>query len=1306
VVAKGTLGHFSRLFVLRLSTVVARPDEVTTEVGESFRTTYNVLGVGLRDGTRVFTGRFGPYAGAPLAVQRIFGIDRRFVALPTVSDLAYVTDVDFTTPSETSGTGEIFGRCVTVGDAEVLVELYADPPVVSGFPFVILNGPTDPELVMRVSIPVRCVDSGGVAGAPPTAGDDDASTSPGTAVSVDVLANDSDPDNDLDLDSVTVLQPPANGTADKDPNGGLVYTPDPGFTGVDVFSYIVSDQQGNVSNAAQVTVTVGTVTDTPPVANDDTAATQRGAAVVIDVAANDTDADGNLDRASTVLRRGAASGQATANADGTVTYTPSAGFVGSDAFSYVIFDTTQLSSNEAEVTVSVQAPGNAAPNTIDDSAFTPQNTFVDVDVLLNDSDPERDALVNVTIATPPGSGVVQVNGRSIRYIPDRGSSGVDTFTYTVDDDAGNTSLPATVTITVGIVNGGNTPPLVVDDTATTEVDTAVTVNVLANDSDPDGSIDAASLVVSAAPASGSAAANADGTITYTPAPDFVGQDMLRYTVADDVGDRSVEAQVSITVTGVGNPPIASDDIATTTTNTPVEIFVTMNDDGNGFLLTASDLIIETPPANGSAVTGIGSILYTPDQGFTGVDTFVYSVSNALFLRDSATVTVTVNPPTNTPPVANPDMTNTTPGASITVNVVANDTDVDGSVDPTTVAVVTAPSSGTVIANSDGTVTYTPNTGFTGTDSVDYVVSDNLGAQSDPATLTITVSDLQGADMPPVDNISAAELEFLVRFGGRFVSRGLGLFLGFNHATDEALANAEQIGDYTFLFPNNASVRAVSEPYTFDTDLQSGSVEYNDAISRYQVTGFDSAPIFNPAAGTFTVRSETDPILNFSVMAPNTPILDGDDQPAIVRGDFNQLATVVQYPDTEFTHMFVRFFTGVPGVTGTRIYLSRIPKEQMMLDPASGMRFREIATERVRNRLAELNEFPAGDVAIVFYNQVDNTEIFPGPDRRPVPVAAGRGISLPGDQLVSRPTNRCDNVPVNVRCQGGPNRRLLATARDGRISIHAADDGRFIDFLVGGNVPNFLVQAGRHTVQDPASNCLLVSDTEAVLSNGLRGGVIHLYDTDGSVVQGNFIESTDGVNLGLSRPRGMAIFNGDLYVATENDGRVLRFDPQTGAFLGERVNDPDIAPRDIEFFANGDVLVSDASESAGADQILLYPQDGSSPRVIVSGLANPSQISLTNDLNFTTADFSAGQIRYFNDGAENLVSLNLGPDSNGAIRRPVGVFQLDNGNLLVAGDRDLDLSIVDPTADPNNPVVGDPVRSSSTLEYIGEACLNQ
>ena len=206
------------------------------------------------------------------------------------------------------------------------------------------------------------------------ANDDAAATAEGVAVAIDVLANDSDADGSLVPASVTVTQAPADGTTSVDAATGVVtYSPDAGFSGTDSFRYTVEDDDGQASNEATVTVTVGAA-NAAPVANDDAAATAQGIAVAIDVLANDSDADGSLVPASVTVTQAPADGTTSVDAaTGVVTYTPDAGFSGTDSFGYTVEDNDGQLSNQATVTVTVSASGGGDLPVSDDFSSPPLN---------------------------------------------------------------------------------------------------------------------------------------------------------------------------------------------------------------------------------------------------------------------------------------------------------------------------------------------------------------------------------------------------------------------------------------------------------------------------------------------------------------------------------------------------------------------------------------------------------------------------------------------------------------------------------------------------------------------------------------------------------------------------------------------------------------------------------------------------------------------------------------------------------------------------------------------------------------------
>lgn len=197
-------------------------------------------------------------------------------------------------------------------------------------------------------------------------------------------------------------------------------------------------------------------------------------------------------------------------------------------------------------------------------------------------------------------------------------------------------------------SSSSTPPIANPDTALTPEDRAATIAVLAVDSDADGTINPASVTVSAAPSHGTTSVNATtGAITYMPAAGFYGTDTFAYTVANTVGQISAPGTVTVTVDA---PPTTVPDAASTTENQPVTIAVLAKDSDVDGTINPASVAVGTGPAHGSASinTTTGAITYMPAAGFTGTDTFTYTVADTLGVVSApATVTVTVSPPGGT-----------------------------------------------------------------------------------------------------------------------------------------------------------------------------------------------------------------------------------------------------------------------------------------------------------------------------------------------------------------------------------------------------------------------------------------------------------------------------------------------------------------------------------------------------------------------------------------------------------------------------------------------------------------------------------
>jgi hypothetical protein len=300
----------------------------------------------------------------------------------------------------------------------------------------------------------------------------------------------------------------------------------------------------------------------------------------------------------------------------------------------------------------------------------------------------------------------------------------------------------------------NSPPIAVDDTATTSENTPVTINVMANDSDPDG--DPIELDEITFPTNGTiefvppAVPTDPVTIKYTPNFLFTGTDSFMYTVDDGILE-SNWATVTITVTGANQLPIAGGNTAETLENTPVKIDVLANDfDPDGDTLTVSGF--PQGPAHGTvSINPDNTVEYTPDLNFSGTDSFTYTDSDGQGgTSNAALVTVTVDA-VNQPPVAKNDSATTDEDTPVTVNVLANDTDVDG--DPLVVTGTTNGAHGTVVINANNTVTYTPDFNYNGTDSFTYTISDGQGGTAS-ATVSLVINPVND---PPVINGSDLSL---------------------------------------------------------------------------------------------------------------------------------------------------------------------------------------------------------------------------------------------------------------------------------------------------------------------------------------------------------------------------------------------------------------------------------------------------------------------------------------------------------------------------------------------------------------------
>ncbi|MDQ4053655.1 MAG: Ig-like domain-containing protein, partial [Actinomycetota bacterium] len=448
-----------------------------------------------------------------------------------------------------------------------------------------------------------------------------ATTAPGTAVALPVPLTGID--DDLEgVTLVSVSDPPLGSAAITGP-AEITYTPDAGCHD-DTFTYVVTD--GTAEVAAQVQVLMNCA----PAAAADTATTPEDQAVDIDVLANDVDEDGDVLTVTAVV---VAPGHGTAAVvDGKIRYTPAADYCSppTDTFTYEISDGNgHQATSLVDVTVTC---GNDGPTVADDAVDVPEDTPTVIDALANDGDSDGDQL-GITSVGAAAHGTTTTNGATVRYVPQADYCGPDSFTYTASDG----SLSAGGTVSVSVLCNGDSPRPTPDSASTPE-DTAVDVDVLANDNDPDG--DTLSLAGTLGqPAHGSVTVDG-GQVRYAPAADYCGADVFTYVVTD--GNLTATGSVDVGVACVNDPPAAAPDAASTDEDVTVHVHVLTNDtDPDGQPLAVANV---SDPAHGTAVGAIDdAVAYTPDPDFFGTDSFTYDAVDPTGASTTTTVTVTVLP---------------------------------------------------------------------------------------------------------------------------------------------------------------------------------------------------------------------------------------------------------------------------------------------------------------------------------------------------------------------------------------------------------------------------------------------------------------------------------------------------------------------------------------------------------------------------------------------------------------------------------------------------------------------------------------
>ena len=471
-------------------------------------------------------------------------------------------------------------------------------------------------------------------------------------------------------------------------------------------------------------------------AKNDVNQTEVNVSVMGHVLTNDFDPEGNSMTVNSVLVTEPQHGSVVISPDGTYVYMPDVNYTGHDVFEYQVCDNGMpMVCDTAQVDVTIfgaTAVDNNPPVGIADHYLTFVGNPVSGSLLPNDSDPDGDVLtINTTPVTDPANGTVIINADgTYTYTPNAGFEGVDEFTYQICDD-GTPVLCDTVTVTIDVLpNPGVNITVATDDAGTGMINQPISGSLTANDTDPEGHAQTVNTTPVTLPMNGSVVINTDGSYTYTPDENYVGNDQFLYTICDDGTPQACDTATVYLTIMAENTVVAKNDINQTLKNIAVSGSVITNDEdpqGNAFAVD-TDLVAQA--SNGTvSMNADGTYMYTPNTDFVGEDVFTYRICDTGTPQacDTADVYITVigiDTTTNNPPIGVVDNGTTLKDVPVTGHIATNDGDPDGDGIVIDTIPVIPPANGTVHINPDGSYVYTPNSGFIGVDTFFYVVCDN------------------------------------------------------------------------------------------------------------------------------------------------------------------------------------------------------------------------------------------------------------------------------------------------------------------------------------------------------------------------------------------------------------------------------------------------------------------------------------------------------------------------------------------------------------------------------------------------------
>ena len=427
--------------------------------------------------------------------------------------------------------------------------------------------------------------------------------------------------------------------------------------GTYVFRLTVTDNQGaQASNDA--TVIVNPAGNLPPAADagGDKTITLPANSIVLN--GSGTDSDGTI---AGYLWTKVSGGAATLTNDNTASLTASGLVAGTYVFRLTVTDDHGAQASDDATVIVNPAGTNANPvaNAGPDKIITlPTNS-----VVISGSGTDSDGSITAYAWTQvSGSSATMTNTSQPAVSLSDLVAGIFTFRLTVTDNQGATGSDDVIVV---VNNSSTTHPLVANnDNASTGKNTSVTINVVANDTDSEGTIDPGTVDLNTAidgiqntnsTLQGSFTANESGIVAFNPAVDFVGVATLIYTVNDNTGATSNPAIITINVNGAnGNhAPVAKNDSIHTHKNTPVTIDVVANDSDSDGTVDKATVDLDTSlngiqnknstPQGNFTVTSSGVVTFVPARNYVGLAAISYTVrDNDSTISNAATIAITVD----------------------------------------------------------------------------------------------------------------------------------------------------------------------------------------------------------------------------------------------------------------------------------------------------------------------------------------------------------------------------------------------------------------------------------------------------------------------------------------------------------------------------------------------------------------------------------------------------------------------------------------------------------------------------------------